>query len=271
MVQWRSSRVIIALLFSVCFMNKVDAETLQVDEHDTTTTKILVSLPRTIYMGNGYDFFMLSSSWYNPGAAFEDRITAPRFTGVLNFGVNFHYDATIRLGFFTGIGLKNLGFNHVYTGPTIGSQKLKITERVYTIGVPLGVKFGNLRDRNFFFVGGGLDIPFHYKYKAFYKGHRYNKETKQGEFFSKKTATVMPYVFIGVSLNPGITLKAQYYPTNFYNESYSFVDAMGATITPYKGVRVHLFSLVLSFDIHYNQYKIQERDYQKKLKQRDSL
>lgn len=271
MIQVRFLRVITTLFFSVCYMNTMAAVTLPADDNDTSTTKILVSLPRTIYMGNGYDFFMLSSSWYDPGAAFEDRITAPRFTGVVNLGVNFHYDATNRLGFFTGIGLKNLGFNHVYTGPTIGSQKLKITERVYSIGVPIGVKFGNIRDRNFFFVGGGLDVPFHYKYKAFYKGHRYNKETKEGAFFSKKTATVMPYVFIGVSFNPGITLKAQYYPTNFYNESYSYVDALGTSITPYKDVSVHIFSLALSFDIHYNQYKVQERDYQKKRKQREVL
>ena len=118
--------------------------------------KVLVSTPKRFYMGNGYDFLMLSSAIYDNGI--DNKITIPRFTGVVNLGVNFHFDPNKRIGFFTGIGLKNLGF--IEKNPFPGAVTNKY--RVYTIGVPIGLKIGDLRNRNFLFGGGGVDFPFHY-------------------------------------------------------------------------------------------------------------
>lgn len=232
-------------------------------DSDMQKARILVSMPRTLYMANGYDLFMLSSAWYSNSSTATEAITAPRFSGGVNLGVNFHYDVNNSIGFFTGIGIKNIGLHNKTTDSTF-ARTTKYTEREYAIGVPLGIKLGNLSDRNFLIAGGGIDLPFHYRYKAFYKGERYHKYHKEGEWFSKRTAAVLPYVFVGMSFAPGVVIKAQYYLSNFYNTSFSTKDASGNVIYPYQGVHASLFFLSLSLDIHYNQYKIQERDYQKK-------
>lgn len=220
---------------------------------DTTTLKILTSKKRKFYMANGYDLFMLSAaSLQQPGKA--DKISTPRFTAVVNFGVNFHYDFNNRLGLFTGIGLKNLGvINHV-SGVT-GKY------RVYTIGAPIGVKIGDLLNRNFIIAGGGIDVPFNYREKIF--TDRFKKMKKSSKWFSDKTATIMPYVFVGVSFDPGVVVKAQYYPANFFNTNY--VD--GNSLKPFAGMNANIFALCLSLDIHYNQYKMQEKEYRKSQKQ----
>ena len=234
---------------------------------DTSETKVLVSTPKRFYMGNGYDFLMLSSAIYDNGI--DNKITIARFTGVVNLGVNFHFDPNKRIGFFTGIGLKNLGFIEKFKEPTGDITTTK--RRVYSIGVPLGIKVGDLRNRNFVFAGAGIDLPFNYRIKRFSEGKRFSKNYKNSEWFSDEVATVMPYVFLGVSIDPGFIIKAQYYPGNFFNEDYNFITPAGTVFYPYKGVKANIFSLSLSIDIHYNQYKIQEREYRKWKAEQDAL
>lgn len=234
---------------------------------DTSGTKILVSTPRRFYTGNGYDFIMLSSANFSrPGR--EAKLTTPRFTAMVNIGFNFHYDLNKSFGVFTGIGLKNLGFieKNAYT---FNGEDVTIKRRVYTIGVPLGFKFGNLRDRTFVFAGGGIDLPFNYREKRFTK--RSNKLYKDSEWFSDQAATLMPYVFIGASVNPGFIVKAQYYPGNFFNEDYETKNNSGITYRPYAGYKANIFSLCFSIDVHYNQYKIQEKEYQKMKQEREIM
>ena len=222
---------------------------------DTSETKVLVSTPKRFYMGNGYDFLMLSSAIYDNGI--DNKITIPRFTGVVNLGVNFHFDPNKRIGFFTGIGLKNLGF--IEKNPFPGAVTNKY--RVYTIGVPIGLKIGDLRNRNFLFGGGGVDFPFHYKVKTFSKIWG---KSKDSEWFNEYTPRVMPYVFLGVSIDPGFIIKAQYYPNSFFNQDYeTWVNGTGPLYKPFDGWKANIFALCLSIDIHYNQYKIQEREYRK--------
>lgn len=227
---------------------------------DTSEAKILVSAPRHFYMGNGYDLLMLSAAYYDQGLLGK-KMTTPRFTAVVNLGLNFHYDLNKRSGFFTGISLKNLGFINKFKEPT---GKITTTkQRVYALGVPVGIKLGDLRNRNFVFGGGEIDIPFNYRYKAYSQGERYSKYYKSNEWFSDEVASIMPYVFLGVSFDPGVIIKAQYYPANFLNENYGYVAPSGNIIKPYQGVKANIFALSLSIDIHYNQYKIQEREYRK--------
>src|SRR5690606_2903504 len=130
---------------------------------------------------------------------------------------------------------------------------------VYTIGVPLGVKIGDMRNRNFVFLGGGVDVPFNYREKIFIKRH--DKIEKTSEWFSEQTATVMPYLFVGASVNPGFIVKASYYPGNFMNQDYTITTSTGVSSQPYAGLVAQTIVLSFSIDVHYNQYKIQEREY----------
>jgi len=216
--------------------------------------KVQLPIQKRFYIGNGLDFAMLSTSITSrPGKS--TYLTIPRFTAIVNFGFSFHYDLNEHFGFLSGIGLRNMGFIDKYGDSTV-------KRRVYSLGIPLGVKLGDLRNRNFVIAGGGLDIPFNYREKGFV---RRGDKTKFNEWFSERTPHVMPFVFAGYSFNPGFILKLQYYPGNFLNQD--FTDNMGGK--PYTDYDVHLLLLSVGIDIHYSQFRIQEREYQELKKERE--
>jgi len=65
---------------------------------------------------------------------------------------------------------------------------------------------------------------------------------------------LMPYVFVGGSFAPGISLKLQYYPGNFMNTDYQenmVVGGVPTMVKPYAGYNVNLVLLSLGMDIHY--------------------
>src|SRR5690606_16411381 len=117
--------------------------------------------------------------------------------------------------------------------------------RVYALGVPLAIKLGNLKERKFIFAGGGADLALNYKEKGFVNR---GDKTKFHEWFSDRTPALMPYLFVGASVDPGLTLKVQYYPGNFLNPE--FTPRSG--LQPYAGYHVHLFFVSLGVDLHYN-------------------
>ncbi|TWV99091.1 outer membrane beta-barrel protein [Chitinophaga pinensis] len=93
--------------------------------------------------------------------------SVPRFTFFFNIGHNYNYDFGRNVGFFTGLNLKNIG---LITKDDKDSVKLK--RRVYTLGVPLGIKIGDLKKGFFFFAGGAYDLAFNYKEKKFINGDK---------------------------------------------------------------------------------------------------
>ncbi len=144
--------------------------------------------PRRAYLSTGMDGYILSTSILQKNGG-DAKLTTPRFTGFFHIGLNINFDFSNHSGFYTGINIKNIGFIEKYNNPDS-----TVKRRVYTFGIPLGLKFGNLKEGNYFLVGGGVDFPFNFKEKGFIK--RSNK-VKFNEWFSDRTPTVMPYVFIG--------------------------------------------------------------------------
>jgi hypothetical protein len=176
-----------------------------------------------------------------------------RFSWIVNFGFNLNFDFNRHVGLMTGAGVKNIGFIEKIVDSTV-------KRRVYTLGVPLGVKLGNLSKRNFVFLGGGLDVPFNYREKGF--KDRGNKE-KFNEWFSERTPSFLPYVFIGASASPGVTFKLQYYPGNFLNRDYvTNVQFPGGATYPYKPYQrfeqTQLLMLSIGMDLHYKKQKGKE-------------
>lgn len=165
----------------------------------------------------------------------------PRFTIFFNVGNNFNYDLGDNFGIFTGINIKNIGLI------TKDSSAVKLKRRVYTAGIPLGFKIGDLRNgRFFFFAGGSYDLAFNYKEKRFVNG---DKVHKFNEWFSDRTALLMPSVFAGVRFSPGFGLKLQYYPNNFFNKDYK-ETANGVSTLPYKDVESKMFFATINYDFH---------------------
>jgi hypothetical protein len=196
---------------------------------------------KKFYSSNSLDACIFSTSTLQkPGVS---KLSTLRFSYILNFGFNFNYDFNKHFGVFTGIGIKNIGFIDKIADSTI-------KRRVYTIGVPVGIKFGNLKKRTYGFIGGGVDLPFNYREKGFIKR---GKKDKFNEWFSDRTELIMPYVFAGISLDPGIAFKIQYYPTNFMNTDYTETSSgvLPVVTRPYAGYNVNLILLSVGFDIRY--------------------
>jgi hypothetical protein len=162
----------------------------------------------------------------------------PRFSPVFNFGTNIHYDAGNTVGFFTGINVKNIGLIMK------DSANLKFKRRVYTIGIPVAFKIGNMKQGNFFYAGAEAELAFNYKEKRFEGG---KKKSKFNEWFSDRTPLFMPAVFAGFHTRSGVGLKAHYYLNNFFNEDFS-ETINGAEVRPYKGLKANVFFITLGYD-----------------------
>ncbi len=201
-----------------------------------------------LYWGNSMDAAIFSTALVQHTGQAE-KLTTLRFSYIVNFGFNLNYDFNRHIGLMTGAGIKNIGFIEKFADSTV-------KRRIYALGVPLGIKIGNLHKRNFVFLGGGADVPVNYREKGFIK--RGDKE-KFNEWFSERTPTFLPYVFAGVSASPGVTLKLQYYPGNFMNRDYVAPNPQAhhpaVPVMPYKSYeRSNLLMLSIGVDLHYNKH-----------------
>lgn len=199
---------------------------------DTTEQK---KLRQHVYATNGGDGPILSFGDVKANGAHVN--TAPRFTLFFNVGRNYNYDFTKWLGIYSGVNLKNIGIITKENGT-------KLKRRVYTLGVPLGLKIGDVRGQNFFFfMGGQYDLAFNYKEKQFING---DKVKKFNEWFSDRTPLLMPSLFAGFRFYPGIGLKVQYYPNNFFNQDFKETVA-GVTTYPYRDMESKMFFVTLTY------------------------
>jgi len=197
---------------------------------------------RKPYISTGIDGYILSTSVLKKTGA-DAKMTTPRFTALVNIGVNVNYDFSRRFGVFTGLGIKNIGFIEQFNNPDY-----TVKRRVYTVGLPLGIKWGDVTYGSYFIAGGGVDFPFNYREKTF---ERRSDKQKFNEWFSSRTPAVMPYVFIGVHLRPLVAFKLQYYPLNFMNPDFTNAPHT-LPAQPYQGYDVKLLMLTAGFDIPYH-------------------
>lgn len=198
---------------------------------------------KKVYISTDFDIFLLSSSLMD-NATERNKITVPRFTAIPFLGFNVNFDFGKTAGLYTGLNIKNIGFIEKFSQPDS-----TVKRRVYTIGVPLGLKIGDIKYGSYLILGGGVDFPFHYKEKGYTS--RGNK-TKINEWFSDRTPRIMPYVFVGAHLAPALAFKLQYYPTNFMNTNYK-VPAKGSLFAyPYSAYSVSTVLLTVGIDIPYS-------------------
>jgi hypothetical protein len=139
-----------------------------------------------------------------------------RYSPVFNFGTNFHWDATKNAGLFVGWNVRNIG---LITDDNPAVSKDRFKRRLYTFGVPLAIKLGDLEKENFFYAGAEVSMAVHYKEKRFIDGDRKKKE-KFNEWFSDRTPRIMTSAFAGFHFRKNFSIKAQYFFTNFFNTDY---------------------------------------------------
>ena len=162
-----------------------------------------------------------------------------RFSPVFNIQNWLNYDKSEKLGFFTGLSVRNVGF--IYDIDETTRKKY----RTYNIGIPLGIKIGNLSEK-FLFFGYELEIPINYKEKTFIDEE---KDDKKNIWFTGRVPTFNHSLMAGVQLPYGATLKFKYYLTNFFDKDFTESDGQGGSYKPYQNVNVNIFYFSLSFGL----------------------
>jgi hypothetical protein len=154
-----------------------------------------------------------------------------RFTSFFHAEQMLNVDLGKYVGFFTGLGLRNIGFITEDFYQNMGflnidnthvdwNKETKIKRRSYTLGVPLALKFGSMDKQLFFFAGGEYEWTFHYKQKLFIDGEKF----KHREWTSDRVNAFLPSVFAGVQLPKGMRVKVKYYMDDFLNPVFTGVD-----------------------------------------------
>lgn len=177
-----------------------------------------------------------------------------RFAPAINIQTLFNLDPSKAIGFFTGIGVRNVGF--IYNVP---QQPVKKKFRTYNLAVPVAFKLGDMT-RTFFYAGYEIEFPFSYKEKTF------RNEVKDDKFvvwFSDRVPVFYNSVFVGINLSKVFNVKFKYYFTNFHNKDYTAV-VNGEEVQPYKDLNANVFYISLNISLFKNvRFYYSESDFKK--------
>jgi len=170
-----------------------------------------------------------------------------RWAPVLNIQYIYNFDMNKNLGFFVGFDMRNLGF--IWKDDK--GQRWK--HRVYTVGVPLGIKLGNLKSGMFFYAGGQIEYAFNYKEKYFLNG---SKEDKNVYWFTDRVNIFQASVLAGINFPYGFNIKFKYYFTDLLNTGYEAFDENGVKYKPYEAFSSsNIFYFSLSINMFHRDYE----------------
>jgi len=193
---------------------------------------------KKIYTTTGGEIIL---SWADAKGNGTDADTPLRFAPFFNFQTQLHLDMNDKLGFFSGLNLRNIGF--IYDDPVEVNTRYKL--RTYTLGIPFAVKVGDMFGK-LVFVGYELELPLNFKEKKFVNE---DKESKSSAWFSKRTPGLYQSLFVGVQGPHGLQVKFKYYMTNFVDKNYAANDGNGNAIYPYQNFEANVFYISLSFQL----------------------
>lgn len=186
----------------------------------------------------GFELLFSSSNLKSPTL---DTDPVVRFTGFFNWRNEWHYNLSNRVGLFTGFNIRNIGMINKYND-LLTNDNMRLKQRSYTLGIPLGLKIGNMDKTLYFYAGGEIELAFHYKEKEF-RGNE--KQYTKTAWFSDKTERFLPSVYAGFQLPTGANISFKYYLTNFLNTDYTQNN-----IKIYDGTTSNIFYVSVSVLIH---------------------
>lgn len=187
------------------------------------------------YRSDAGDFCLFSFS--NVSRDGNQLKNIPRFI-YLNSTSHFNKDITQSVGFYTGYSINNIGM--IYDE----NDSVRYKRRVITFGLSAGLKFGNIKEATYFFLEGQLNMAVNYKEKRFVND---KKVDKSNTWFGEQTPLLMPAVSAGFLYNQ-IGIKAQYFPTNFFNPAY-----VKDGVQPFKGMEAQILSVSITYDFKRSQ------------------
>ena len=166
----------------------------------------------------------------------ELLVSPMRFTMFFHAGNIVHYDFSEYAGLYSGWALRNIGF-------ITEENDIKIKRRTYSIGIPIALKLGDMKNRVYVYGGGSYELFFHYKHKRFIDGEK----EKQSEWFSDRTDRFAPSLFAGIQFPKGFNLRFKYYPNNFLNTDFVGRD-FGEDVDYSDFAKTNLFYIALSWN-----------------------
>jgi hypothetical protein len=131
------------------------------------------------------------------------------FVGKTHFKFNPSFAASINLG------ILNQGFIHRF------GDTMTVKQRAYILPIGVQLTFGDVSNKNFF-VGGEVQLPFHYKQKVFLKGEKKDTKVKSNEWMGSQVEMFSPAVFLGVQYKKDRYVQIKYHLGNFLNPNYNF-------------------------------------------------
>lgn len=187
----------------------------------------------SVYFSNEGEMIFSFANIDSDSIDFENIL---RWSPVFNFTRHLNYDLSRYVGLNVGLGIHNVGFIAKLPSAPDG---LKKKYRTYNLGLPLGLKIGDLNQRDPFFFFGGYEIemPIHYKEKTFHNG---DKDNKISGWFSERTERFAQSLYVGIQFPQGFALKFKYYLNNFLNEDFALTKD-GITLHPYAGFTANVF------------------------------
>src|SRR5204863_281007 len=123
--------------------------------------------------------------------------------------------------------------------PNDSVNNTKTKFRTYNVGIPVGLKIGNI-NKVLLFGGYEIEFPIAYKQKTFVNE---DKKDKDVIWFSDRVEPVQHSVLLGFQFKHGATIKFKYYFSEFFNRDHTELEN-GIESKPYDvGVNIFYFSL----------------------------
>lgn len=193
------------------------------------------------YLTSGGEFIF---SFANVEQNGNSESSTVRFSPVFNLQVMVNQDMNKNFGLFTGIAVRNVGYiMNDYKDPS-NNLFYKKKFRTYNLGLPLGIKVGDLQ-KTFFYGGYEVELAFSYKEKTYDGGDKIDKITG---WFSDRNELFQHGFLAGIQFPRGVNLKFKYYLSEFHNQDYT----TNAGIKPYGGLKANIMYVSLSFFLFKN-------------------
>jgi len=134
-----------------------------------------------------------------------------RFAPFANYSLQMHKDFSNLFGAYIGIGCTNLGFITKYN-----SSNTTVKSRAYCLGIPIGLKFGNMGKETYFYLGAEFLAQIDYKEKVFQGGEKSRRKNNNDINQINYSGSV------GFNMK-AFTIGVEYTFNNFYGDNYRLV------------------------------------------------
>jgi hypothetical protein len=181
-----------------------------------------LSAQTKIYTTNSFEFLFQNGQVTKDGVNPDQNM---RFTLWLNYTHQKHVDFNKNLGIFTGVSIKNVGFiteKEIFKSTNDLGEKVEsipyetIKRRIYTLGIPLALKIGDV-EKNFYVYGGGeIGLALAYKEKRFENSVKKSKTS----FLGSETNLFQPSIFTGIQLPGGLNIQYRLFLNNMLKQDY---------------------------------------------------